>query len=63
MEHPETIMWGWDAPEPKYSRSEAHRKTLIKTYNKNRPKHKQVKTMAELNRALMTEEIKALKKK
>tara|TARA_R110002012_G_scaffold6501_3_gene30358 strand:- start:2447 stop:2635 length:189 start_codon:yes stop_codon:yes gene_type:complete len=62
MEHPETILWGHNAPEPKYARSEEHRKFMIATYNKNRPKDKQVRTMAELNRALLTEEIKALKK-
>ncbi len=60
MEHPETIMWGHNAPEPKYARSKEHRKMLIDTYNKNRPKEKQVSTMAELNRALMTEELKKL---
>ena len=60
MKHPETILWGYNASEPTYVRSEKHRKLLISTYNKNRPKDKQVTTMAELNRALMTEEIKAL---
>ena len=62
MAHPETILWAHNAQEPKYARSEEHRKMLINTYNKNRPKEKQVSTMAELNRALMTEELKALKK-
>ena len=51
-------MWGWD--EPTYQRSEEHRKFLIQKYNKNRPKEEHVHTMAQLNRALLTNEINNL---
>jgi len=53
------IMWGFE--EPEYIRSEEHRKFLIKEYNRNRPIEKHVHTMAQLNRALLTNEIKELK--
>jgi hypothetical protein len=39
-------------------RTEEHQKFLIDQYNRNRPVDKQVKDMAELNRALLSTEIK-----
>ena len=39
-------------------RTEEHQKFLIEQYNRNRPADKQVKDMAELNRALLSTEIK-----
>lgn len=39
-------------------RSEEHQQFLIDQYNRNRPKDKHVKDMAELNRALLTNDIK-----
>jgi len=39
-------------------RTEEHQKFLIEQYNRNRPAEKQVTDMAELNRALLTTEIK-----
>tara|TARA_R110002012_G_scaffold3623_1_gene17015 strand:+ start:410 stop:808 length:399 start_codon:yes stop_codon:yes gene_type:complete len=39
-------------------RSEEHQKFLIDEYNKNRQEKDQVKDMAELNRALLTNDIK-----
>ena len=39
-------------------RSEEHQQFLIDQYNRNRPEDKHVKDMAELNRALLTNEIK-----
>ena len=39
-------------------RTEEHQKFLIEQYNRNRPVDKQVKDMAELNRALLSTEIK-----
>lgn len=39
-------------------RSEEHQQFLIDQYNRNRPIEKQVKDMAELNRALLTNDIK-----
>jgi len=41
-------------------RSEEHRKFLIEQYNRNRPAEEHVHTMAQLNRALLTNEINAL---
>ena len=52
------ILWGYE--EPEYSRSEEHRKFLIEQYNRNRPTEEHVHNMTELNRALLTNEIKAL---
>ena len=39
-------------------RTEEHQKFLIEQYNRNRPADKQVADMAELNRALLSTEIK-----
>ena len=39
-------------------RTEEHQKFLIEQYNRNRPAEKQVTDMAELNRALLSTEIK-----
>jgi len=55
-----TIEWGWEKGKPSNMRSEEHQKFLIEQYNRNRPIDKQVKNMAELNRALLTNEIKYL---
>ena len=55
-----TIEWGWEKGKPSNMRSEDHQKFLIEQYNRNRPIDKQVKNMAELNRALLTNEIKYL---
>ena len=41
-------------------RSKEHQAFLIKEYNKNRPEKDHVKDMAELNRALLTNEVKHL---
>ena len=60
MEKKKAIEWGWEKQKPVNMRSKKHQQFLIKTYNKNRPIHECVKTMAELNRALMTNEINAL---
>lgn len=54
----EAIEWGYN--EPEYIRSEEHIKFLIEKYNKNRPKEEHVHSMTELNRALLTNEIKTL---
>jgi len=43
-----------------YVRSKEHREFLIEQYNRNRPTDKQVHSMEDLNRALLTEEINAL---
>ena len=40
-------------------RSEEHQQFLIDQYNRNRPEDKHVKDMAELNNALLTNEIKS----
>tara|TARA_X000001382_G_scaffold99104_1_gene73565 strand:+ start:1065 stop:1520 length:456 start_codon:yes stop_codon:yes gene_type:complete len=55
-----TIEWGWEDCQPSNMRSQEHQKFLIEQYNRNRPIEKQVKNMAELNRALLTNEIKYL---
>ena len=52
------IMWGFE--EPNHMRSEEHRKFLIEQYNRNRPTEEHVHNMAQLNRALLTNEINAL---
>tara|TARA_Y100000361_G_scaffold151122_1_gene167977 strand:+ start:4212 stop:4802 length:591 start_codon:yes stop_codon:yes gene_type:complete len=52
------ILWGYG--EPEHMRSEKHRKFLIEQYNRNRPVEEHVHTMAQLNRALLTNEINAL---
>ena len=52
------IMWGYE--EPNHMRSEEHRKFLIEQYNRNRPTEEHVHNMAQLNRALLTNEINAL---
>ena len=44
-----------------YMRSEEHRKFLIEQYNRNRPIEDHVHSMEELNRALLTNEIRAIK--
>ena len=53
-----TIEWGWEKGKPSNVRSKEHQAFLIKEYNKNRPKENHVKDMAELNRALLDNEIK-----
>ena len=53
-----TIEWGWEKAKPSNVRSKEHQAFLIKEYNKNRPKENHVKDMAELNRALLDNEIK-----
>ena len=58
MSKESSIMWGYE--EPNHMRSEEHRKFLIEQYNRNRPTEEHVHTMAQLNRALLTNEIKAL---
>ena len=60
MKKKKTIEWGWEKQKPINIRSKKHQKFLIKTYNKNRPISECVNDMAELNRALLTNEIKAL---
>ncbi len=60
MENENVIQWGWDKGQPSNMRSKEHQAFLIKEYNKNRPEHLQVKDMAELNRALLTNEVKHL---
>tara|TARA_R110002012_G_scaffold2179_1_gene10420 strand:- start:5782 stop:6381 length:600 start_codon:yes stop_codon:yes gene_type:complete len=52
------IMWGYE--EPEHARSKEHIKFLIEQYNRNRPSEEHVHNMTELNRALLTNEIKAL---
>ena len=52
------IMWGFESPT--YARSEEHRQFLINKYNEGRPEEEHVHTMAELNRALLTNEINSL---
>ena len=54
----DTIMWGYNTPEN--IRSEEHIKFLIEQYNRNRPVSEHVHSMAQLNRALLTNEIKTL---
>ena len=44
-----------------YMRSEEHIEFLIEQYNRNRPIEDHVHSMEELNRALLTNEIKAIK--
>lgn len=56
-----TIEWGWENPKPVNVRSKEHQAFLINKYNTGRPLAQQVKSMAELNRALLTNEIKNLK--
>jgi hypothetical protein len=58
MSEDKPIMWGFNDPER--MRSKEHRKFLIDQYNRNRPVDQHVKNMDELNRALLTNEIKAL---
>ena len=53
-----TIEWGWEKGKPSNIRSREHQAFLIKEYNKNRPEEDHVKDMAELNRALLDNEIK-----
>ena len=54
------IEWGWEKGQPSNMRSKEHQEFLIQEYNKNRPEKDQVKDMAELNRALLTNEVKFL---
>jgi len=63
MSEDKPILWGFDGEEPKrqHGRSEEHRKFLIDQYNRNRPVDQHVSNMEELNRALLTNEIKELK--
>ena len=58
MNEDSPILWGYG--EPEHMRSEEHRKFLIEQYNRNRPAEQHVHNMAQLNRALLTNEIKAL---
>ena len=55
-----TIEWGWEKYVPHEIRGKEHQEFLISFYNANRPKEEQVSNMAELNRALLDNEIKAL---
>ena len=55
-----TIEWGWEEGKPSNMRSREHQEFLIKEYNKNRPKENHVKDMAELNRALLDNDIQYL---
>ena len=55
------IEWGWGNPKPVNVRSKEHQAFLINKYNTGRPLAQQVKSMAELNRALLTNEINNLK--
>lgn len=52
------IQWGWEAQKPTNMRSKEHQAFLIKKYNQGRPQSERVKTMAELNKALKTNDIK-----
>ena len=54
------IEWGWEKGQPSNMRSKEHQEFLIQEYNKNRPEKDHVKDMAELNRALLTNEVKYL---
>ena len=58
MENNKPIQWGWEKVQPSNVRSKEHQAFLIKEYNKNRPEHLQVNNMSELNRALLTNEVK-----
>jgi len=60
MENENVIQWGWDKGNPSNMRSKEHQAFLIKEYNKNRPEKDHVKDMSELNRALLTNEVKHL---
>ena len=52
------IQWTFGEGKDITLRSKEHQEYLIEQYNRNRPVDKQVKDMAELNRALLTTEIK-----
>ncbi|BAQ92978.1 hypothetical protein [uncultured Mediterranean phage uvMED] len=54
----DSIMWGYEQPEG--MRGKEHVSFLIEQYNRNRPHGEHVHSMTELNRALLTNEIKAL---
>ena len=54
------IEWGWENGKPSNIRSREHQAFLIKEYNKNRPEENHVKNMAELNRALLDNDIQYL---
>jgi len=58
MENSKPIQWGWEKGNPSNMRGKEHIEFLIEQYNRNRPVEKQVSNMAELNRALLTNEIK-----
>ena len=60
MENNKSIQWGWEKGNPSNMRSKEHQAFLIKEYNKNRLEKDHVKDMAELNRALLTNEVKHL---
>jgi len=60
MENENVIQWGWEKGNPSNMRSKEHQAFLIQEYNKNRPEKDHVKDMAELNRALLTNEVKHL---
>jgi len=60
MENKKPIQWGWEKGNPSNMRSKEHQAFLIKEYNKNRLEKDHVKDMAELNRALLTNEVKYL---
>tara|TARA_X000001382_G_scaffold101953_3_gene76665 strand:- start:282 stop:467 length:186 start_codon:yes stop_codon:yes gene_type:complete len=55
------IEWGWGEPKPLNIRSKEHQTFLINKYNNGKPLKEQVKSMAELNRALLKSETKNLK--
>jgi len=60
MENENVIQWGWEKGNPSNMRSKEHQAFLIQEYNKNRPEKDHVKDMAELNRALLDNEIQYL---
>ncbi len=51
------IQWGWESQKPTNMRSKEHQAFLIRKYNSGRPVSQHVKTMAELHRALKTNDI------
>jgi len=52
------ITWTCDPGKDNTIRSKEHQEYLIEQYNRNRPVDQQVSDMAELNRALLSTEIK-----
>ena len=60
MKDLDAIQWGWEKQSPMGMRSEDHIAFLLKRYNEGKPIESHVSTMAELNRALLKEELKNL---